>query len=189
MDCIEKNLEKHHIRFVSLGEENTEEDLAVVCASCHSLIHRSPPTPEFLHRTFARARNIGDEWKKFCVDTSPLPPTEEQAVEGVSLQSQETKIAAYCQMHGLDLIGIIADEGTSAARSLSQRQGEPALLKTVESGDVSHVVVLRLDRLFRRAKEALNESEEWDKQQIELHLIDQTGTSISTRNSLGRFSS
>ena len=113
--------------------------------------------------------------------------TEEQAVEGVSLPVQEAKIRSYCQMHDLDLVRIIADEGTSAARKLSQRQGGSELLKVVESGEVGHVIVLKLDRLFRRAGEALSETENWERRDIVLHLVDQKGASISTRNSLGRF--
>lgn len=113
--------------------------------------------------------------------------TEEQAVEGVSLPVQEAKIRSYCQLHGLDLMRIIADEGTSAGRRLSQRGGGSELLNVVESGQVGHVVVLKLDRLFRRAGEALSETENWDRRDIILHLVDQKGASISTRNSLGRF--
>ena len=45
--------------------------------------------------------------------------TEEQAREGVSLENQEAKIKAYCELNDFVLIEIVADEGLSA-KNLNQ---------------------------------------------------------------------
>jgi len=39
--------------------------------------------------------------------------TDEQAKEGISLENQRTKIELYCQLHDIELQGIIEDAGKS----------------------------------------------------------------------------
>ena len=41
--------------------------------------------------------------------------THEQADEGVSLRAQEERIRAYCELAGLDLVGIFREEGVDPA--------------------------------------------------------------------------
>src|SRR4051812_40253919 len=73
--------------------------------------------------------------------------TEEQASEGVSLDVQQEKIAMYCQLHGLTLVGIEVDAGVSA-KSLD-RPGLAAALARLDSGEVEGLVITKLDRLSR----------------------------------------
>ena len=112
--------------------------------------------------------------------------TEEQAIQGLSLEAQEEQIRLYCQMMGLELVGVIRDEGVSGAKPLALRKGGIELLKKLASG-VGHVVTTKLDRLFRDAEDALHHTKMWDQRNITLHILDLGGTNINTNSAMGRF--
>jgi DNA invertase Pin-like site-specific DNA recombinase len=73
--------------------------------------------------------------------------TEDQAVNGVSLDAQEARIAAYCTAMGWDVSETIRDAGESA-KSL-QRPGMQAVLSGLRDRSIGRVVVLKLDRMTR----------------------------------------
>src|SRR5688500_18633397 len=73
--------------------------------------------------------------------------TAEQASEGVSLEMQARKIDSYCDVKDWQLSEVITDPGQSA-KSLA-RPGMQQLLARVETGEVSAVIVYKLDRLTR----------------------------------------
>lgn len=79
--------------------------------------------------------------------------TEEQAREGISLAAQEARIRAYCVANELPLAEVLVDAGGSG-KSL-QRPALQALLGRLRAGQVSAVVILRLDRLTRRTRDLL----------------------------------
>lgn len=79
--------------------------------------------------------------------------TEEQAREGVSLEAQESKIRAYAELHDLDLVAVVRDEGLSGKNL--RRPGVQAVLDAVKRGEVEHVIVSRLDRLTRSVRNLL----------------------------------
>lgn len=112
--------------------------------------------------------------------------TTEQAREGVSLDAQEERIRAYCQMSGLSLVTIIREEGISAAKPLAGRPGGQQITSAVTAKRVGHVVALKLDRLFRDAADALNQTRAWDRAGIALHLVDMGGQTLNTATAMGR---
>jgi len=77
--------------------------------------------------------------------------TEEQAREGLSLEAQESRIRAYCQAQGWELVGICRDEGRSA-KDLN-RPGLQAALAALERGEADGLVILKLDRLTRSVRD------------------------------------
>jgi len=113
--------------------------------------------------------------------------TEEQVTEGVSLDAQAERIRAYCQLNGLELVGIIAEEGVSAGKPLAEREGGQELLQALKADGIRHVVALKLDRLFRDAIDCLTVVQEWDRAGIALHLLDQGGQAVNTQSAMGRF--
>jgi DNA invertase Pin-like site-specific DNA recombinase len=113
--------------------------------------------------------------------------TEEQARGGVSLAAQEEKLLAYCQLTGLKPVAVIREEGVSGAKSLMNRPGGGELLHLVAKKQVRHVVALKLDRLFRDAADALNQTKAWDKGNVALHLVDLGGQTLNTASAMGRF--
>ena len=101
--------------------------------------------------------------------------TDEQAREGVSLAAQEDRLRAYCAMRGLEVAGVIRDEGVSAYRPLDTRPGGSELLRMVDSRKVAHVVILKVDRLYRRTAHGLTQIEDWTRRGIALHVVDMNG--------------
>lgn len=112
--------------------------------------------------------------------------TEEQATMGVSLEAQLERAKSYCQTHNLNVVEVISDEGVSGFTPLNERQGGKRLLKLVEAGIAKHVVVLKLDRLFRNASNAHEVITDWDKLGVTLHLIDMGGQSLNTKTAIGK---
>lgn len=112
--------------------------------------------------------------------------TEEQATMGVSLEAQLERAKSYCHAQNLNVVEVIKDEGVSGFTALNERQGGKRLLKLVKDGTVKHVVVLKLDRLFRNASNAHEVITEWDKLGVSLHLIDMGGQSLNTKTAIGK---
>jgi len=112
--------------------------------------------------------------------------TEEQAKEGVSLDAQEERVHAYATMQGLDLVGLVREEGVSATIPLADRPGGAKLLELVKKHRAGHVVAMKLDRLFRDAADALIQTRAWDKGKVALHLLDVGGQTINTSTAMGR---
>jgi DNA invertase Pin-like site-specific DNA recombinase len=113
--------------------------------------------------------------------------TEEQARGGVSLAAQEEKLLAYCHLAGLEPVAVIREEGVSGGKPLGTRPGGGELLALVGTRKAKHVVAMKLDRLFRDAADALNQTRTWDKAGIALHLVDMGGQTLNTATAMGRF--
>lgn len=95
----------------------------------------------------------------------------------LSLVSQDKAIVAYCEFKGLQLLNLYTDRGTSGAHPLGQRPRGAALLRSLQPGN--HVVIHKLDRAWRNARDCLATVEAWDKQQVTLHIVDM-GMDLST---------
>ena len=108
--------------------------------------------------------------------------TEDQAREGISLDTQKAKIEAYAAINDLELLGIIRDEGASG-KDL-EREGMAKLLDLVESGKVEAVIVYKLDRLSRRTLDTLNLIENLESKGIAFHSISEK---VDTKSATGRF--
>lgn len=80
--------------------------------------------------------------------------TEQQAAEGVSLEAQRRKVAAYCDLYGFELVRIEADAGASA--STLKRDGLQRALDALEAGEADALVVVKLDRLTRSVRDLDN---------------------------------
>jgi DNA invertase Pin-like site-specific DNA recombinase len=111
--------------------------------------------------------------------------TQEQA-KGVSLDAQAERIRAYCTLAGVELVGIIREEAVSGSKALALRPGGTELVRALAQGKATHVVALKLDRLFRDAADALEQTRAWDRKGIALHLCDVGGQAINTGSAMGR---
>jgi site-specific DNA recombinase len=108
--------------------------------------------------------------------------TEDQAREGVSLDNQETKIRAYADLNGMELLDIIRDEGVSG-KSMD-RPGTNRISQLIESGEIGAVIVYKLDRLSRKTIDILNTLDAWEKKDIAFHSI---MDKIDTKTAAGKF--
>ena len=71
--------------------------------------------------------------------------TEDQAREGISLDNQESKIRAYADLNGFELVDVIKDEGLSG--KTMDRPGMNRINAMIEAGEIEAVIVYKLDRL------------------------------------------
>ena len=108
------------------------------------------------------------------------------AREGVSLDAQETRVRAYAQLRGLELVAIYREEGISAKIPLRQRPQGLKLVEAIAKKKAKHVIAVKLDRLFRNAADALNQTSRWDKGKCTLHVIDMGGSAVDTASAMGR---
>jgi DNA invertase Pin-like site-specific DNA recombinase len=75
--------------------------------------------------------------------------TEEQALKGLSIETQMEEIESYAKAHNMKLEGFYIDRGITARKSLHKRTDFMRMMGDVESGRIKHIIVLRLDRFFR----------------------------------------
>ncbi|MFC1515557.1 recombinase family protein [Thermodesulfobacteriota bacterium] len=108
--------------------------------------------------------------------------TDEQAKEGMSLENQEAKIRAYCELKDLTLLEIISDAGISAKNL--KRPGAQKVINMARNKMVDAVVVYKLDRMFRSTVDALETTKLFDKWGVSFHSILET---IDTKSAMGKF--
>jgi len=108
--------------------------------------------------------------------------TVEQAKEGLSLENQEAKIRSYCDLKDLNLLEIIEDAGISAKNL--RRPGAQKVIEMARTKQVDSIVVLKLDRMFRSAVDALVTTKQFDKWGVSFHSIQET---IETKSAMGKF--
>jgi DNA invertase Pin-like site-specific DNA recombinase len=99
--------------------------------------------------------------------------TDRQANEGESLGVQERQLQGYVQMQGMTLDRVFVERGVSGSIPLADRPEGAAMLAALQSGDV--VVSPKLDRVFRSALDALQQTEALRARGVSLHLLDLGG--------------
>lgn len=109
--------------------------------------------------------------------------TERQAAEGCSLEMQEERLRAYAQVKGFDDVTLIRDDITGGV-PLGQRPGGARLLAQMEKG--THLLVLKFDRIFRDAADALNMIADFDTRGIIFHSLDFGGMIFTSGSTMGR---
>ncbi|QOY36498.1 recombinase family protein [Anaerobacillus isosaccharinicus] len=81
--------------------------------------------------------------------------TDEQAREGISLHEQQERLKAYCRAMGWHTeVTIYVDDGYSAKNIERPKLNE--LIRAVKNGEVSQVMVTKLDRISRKLLDLLN---------------------------------
>jgi len=109
--------------------------------------------------------------------------TEEQAREGISLEAQEDKIKKYVDLHNLELVEVIRDEGKSG-KDLN-REGIQKIISWCREGKVNQLIVYKMDRLTRRTLDLLTLVEEVFKPNgIQFHSITER---VDTSTAQGKF--
>lgn len=87
--------------------------------------------------------------------------TEGQATDGVSLEAQQAKIAAWCLANDVELGNVFIDAGISGKRADNRPQLQSALDDVCRNGGV--LVVYSLSRLARSTKDTITISERLDR--------------------------
>ena len=104
--------------------------------------------------------------------------TEEQATEGVSIEAQRNRIAAWCVLNNYDLAEVFVDAGLSGKRA-DNRPALQAALAAVKSGGA--LVVYSLSRLARSTKDTIAIGERLEKSGADLvSLSEKIDTTTAT---------
>ena len=107
----------------------------------------------------------------------------EQQVDGASLAEQERRIRAIASYHGLPVEAMFRDEGVSGKIPLGQRPEGMKLMARIKEGDT--IIVSKMDRAFRSARDALMVIERLRVRGINLTLADM-GTEPVTQDGVGK---
>jgi DNA invertase Pin-like site-specific DNA recombinase len=107
--------------------------------------------------------------------------TELQATEGVSLDAQRSKIAAWCTLNDCDLDGVYVDAGISGKRADNRPELQKALDHVCRTGGV--LVVYSLSRLARSTRDTLVISDRLDRAKADLVSLSEK---IDTTTAAGR---
>jgi len=115
--------------------------------------------------------------------------TVRQVEEGNSIQSQIDDLRNYANSRGLILLtkNIVIDDGTSGGIPLWDRPNAQRLLKLVESGKYKHLIITKLDRMFRLTSDAIMSIEEMREAGVFLHIINMGGQSLDSSSAIGQF--
>src|SRR5262245_17284415 len=110
--------------------------------------------------------------------------TDEQAREGVSLDAQADRIRAYCVAMDLELVGVVRDEGKTAANL--NRPGIRGILGEVprpgkRPWDV--LIVCKLDRLTRSLRDLCSLVESFERGSVKFISL---AESVDTGSASGR---
>jgi site-specific DNA recombinase len=92
--------------------------------------------------------------------------TEEQVIEGYSIDAQKNRIIEYCKTNDYDLIDYYVDEGVSG-KSL-KRPKVQELIADVKNNKFDVIVVYRLDRFSRSLRDIVNLAELLEKYNVQL---------------------
>ena len=110
-------------------------------------------------------------------------PLELDNAEMMSVQDHF--LSEYCDTVNLDSLMTIRDERTIASVPLEDRLGGKDLLGIIESAVAQHVVIWRLDRLFRSAGDAHTYLTLWREKSVSLHIVDFHGASLRSDGDAG----
>lgn len=107
--------------------------------------------------------------------------TDGQVTDGVSLDAQRERIAAWCQGNGFTLDHVFVDAGLSGGRS----DNRPGLQSALEAVCRSHgiLVVYSLSRLARSTKDTIHIGERLDKASADLVSLSER---IDTTSAAGK---
>ena len=102
-----------------------------------------------------------------------------------SLEVQEKAIRQYCTFKNLNLIQIFIDEDISGFKPFESRpSGKLLALKL--SPTINNIVAVKPDRLFRNLKDALITVDQWNENNISLHIVDMAGAQFNTKTAMGK---
>lgn len=91
--------------------------------------------------------------------------TIDQANEGVSLEAQEAKIKAWCELNDYELGDIFIDAGISGKKTTNRPELQKALASCAKGGAL---IVYSLSRLARSTKDTLDIADQLQSQNVDL---------------------
>lgn len=107
--------------------------------------------------------------------------TEEQAVNGLSLEAQDALLTDYAKKNDLLIVGRYVDEGITARKVMTKRTALMRLLDDVREGKIDLIIFTKLDRWFRNIYEYYKAQEVLDAHGVNWKtILEEYDTSTST---------
>jgi DNA invertase Pin-like site-specific DNA recombinase len=97
--------------------------------------------------------------------------TEEQRINGLSVETQRSVLTEYAQGNDFDIIDYYVDAGLTARKRLSHRKELQRLLIDVENGLIDIIIFTKLDRWFRNISDYYKVQEVLDKYKVNWKTI------------------
>lgn len=110
-----------------------------------------------------------------------------EQLNGTSLAEQRKMIQAFCDMRGIELVGIFSDAAISGGKALAERPEGSKMVQALNNGEADTVIICKLDRGFRSASDCLSNVEDWEKNNISLVILNMGGQTIDTSSAAGKF--
>ncbi len=101
----------------------------------------------------------------------------------IAIQMQ--RCLAYCELAGLHVAAVLQESHVSGTLPLDERPLGCELERRLAEGDATHVVVQKIDRLYRDLPEGVWKLRQWQQAGITLHLADEGGNAINTGTAVG----
>jgi DNA invertase Pin-like site-specific DNA recombinase len=109
--------------------------------------------------------------------------------QDASLETQEKRVGDYLNFKGLTATDqtTFHDADTSGSVAILERPGGVKLFATLRHcPEIKHLVVAKLDRLGRSARDLLDTVHQLDKMGVTLHIVDMGGDNLSTQGPAGK---
>lgn len=113
--------------------------------------------------------------------------TEGQAKQGYSLSEQRAEIEKFCLDNDFNLIKTFSDEGVSGAKAdedemCIEREGLMDMLASLKNREISYIIVLNTNRLWRSDLVKIIIHRELKKYGVDIKAVDRPNYSIYTQN-------
>lgn len=111
---------------------------------------------------------------------SPKPSKKTNDDRSESIEVQREACLRYCEINHIPIGLELSEPGVSGYKTrIRERVEGQRLLAELATKKYSGVVVMRLDRLSRRASDVMQAIEDWGDDGIALHLANQGGNAIN----------
>ena len=107
--------------------------------------------------------------------------TEDQAREGISLEAQKQRCLDYCKAKGWEVFNIYEDKGFSA--KTIERPSFKKLLRKVDEGLISVILVYKIDRFSRNLKDLIIILDELKRKGVDFSSVTEV---IDTTTAMGK---
>ena len=110
--------------------------------------------------------------------------SDEQAKHGFSLPEQERDLTTYAHNHGFYIVGMYADEGTTARKALSRRHELMRLLDDVRAGRIDIIITKCLDRWIRNVADYYKVQDVLDEYNVQWECTQEEYNTTTTNGRL-----
>ncbi len=93
--------------------------------------------------------------------------SDEQAIHGLSLDSQRKSLIEYANAHSYHIAGLYSDEGVTARKKFRVRPAFVRMLEDVKAGLIDVILFIKLDRWFRNVSDYYEVQRVLDRHNVE----------------------